>query len=129
MSQHNPYNANNMIPGGYNGAANANPAAAAANHYGAANHHPQVEHNSLAGMHAAAAAGRIAKFSFHLSLAILYSRCFSVACNFSQTNNAEIQANAVPLHLKTCVKCQTASFLSCFTYLHESSLFTLRLRI
>ena len=58
MSQHNPYNAN-MIPGGYNGAANANPAAASANHYGAANHHPQVAHNPVAEMHAAAAAGTI----------------------------------------------------------------------
>ena len=53
MSQQHPYNAN-MIPGGYNGAANP----AAANHYGANNHHPQVAHNPVAEMHAAAAAGR-----------------------------------------------------------------------
>ena len=70
MSQHNPYNAN-MIPGGYNGAANANPAAASANHYGAANHHPQVAHNPVAEMHAAAAAGTITKV-VQISLFILF---------------------------------------------------------
>ena len=61
MSQHNPYNAN-MNPGGYNvnGAANANPAAAAANQYGAA-------------YHAAAAAGTIANDLF------LHSRSFPFA--------------------------------------------------